>query len=128
MPERCFCFEFDGSGSPVGSRGVELVETLLREGLISSADLWAVSSSPFYSGVSSGSLWTGGALVGLVSVGLIVNGFCFLLERCRARPPGDEEDDLRPGAAPPRGPVDLGVGPRRRRRLFQLRPLPHTPP
>ena len=128
MPERCFCFEFDGSGAPVDGRGVEVVEALLQEGLISSADLGALSSSPFYSGVGSGSLWTGGVFVGLVFVGLIVNGFGFLLDRCRARPPGEEEDDPRHGAAPPRGPLDLGVGPRRQRRLFRLRPLPHTPP
>ena len=125
MPDRCFCLGADSTGRAVEGRGVEVVQALLREGLISSADLEPLASSSFYSGVSTGGLWTGGVFVGLVLVGLIINGVGFLWERCRDRPPGDAEDDQRLGAAPRPGPVDLGAGPQRRRRLFRLRPQPN---
>ena len=129
MPDRCFCLGADSTGRAVEGRGVEVVQALLREGLISSADLEPLASSSFYSGVSTGGLWTGGVFVGLVLVGLIINGLCFLLERSRvSRFPGDEQDDQGLGAVPRGCPVDLGVGPRRHRRLFRLRPQPHTPP
>ena len=127
MPEQRFCLESDTTGRAVEGRGVEVVQALLREGLISSADLESLASPSFYSGVSTGGLWTGGVFVGLVLVGLIINGACFLWERCRDRPLGDAEDDQRLGAAPQPGPVDLGVGPRRRRRLFRLPPQPNPP-
>ena len=129
MPERCFCLGPDTTGRAVEGRGVEVVQALLREGLISSADLEPLVSSSFYSGVSTGGLWTGGVFVGLVLVGLIIQCVGFLWERCRDRVPGDAETpDRHRGAAPRVGPVDLGAGPQRRRRLFRLRSQPNMPP
>ena len=129
MPERCFCSDFDAHGKPGAGQRAEVLQALLREGVISLGDLESLEAPSFCSGLITGGAWTAGVVVGLVLVGLIIQGFGFFWERCRDRFPGDAETpDRHRGAAPRVGPVDLGAGPQRRRRLFRLRSQPNMPP
>ena len=128
MPERCFCSDFDAHGRPVTGQRAEVLQALLREGVISLGDLESLVAPSSCSGVSTGGAWTAGVVVGLVLLGLVTQGVGLFWERCRDRSPGDAEADQRRGAAPRVGPVDLGAGPQRRRRLFRLRSQPNMPP
>ena len=129
MPERCFCSDFDAHGKPGAGQRAEVLQALLREGVISLGDLESLEAPSFCSGLITGGAWTAGVVVGLVLVSLIIQGFGFLWGRCRDRAPGDAEiPDRHRGAAPRVGPVDLGAGPQRRRRLFRLRSQPNMPP
>ena len=129
MPERCFCSDFDAHGELGAGQRAEVLQALLREGAISLGDLESLEAPSFCSGLVTGGAWTAGVVVGLVLVSLIIQGFGFLWGRCRDRAPGDAEiPDRHRGAAPRVGPVDLGAGPQRRRRLFRLRSPPNMPP
>ena len=129
MPERCFCSDFDAHGELGAGQRAEVLQALLREGAISLGDLESLEAPSFCSGLVTGGAWTAGVVVGLVLVSLIIQGFGFLWGRCRDRAPGDAEiPDRHRGAAPRVGPVDLGAGPQRRRRLFRLRSQPNMPP
>ena len=129
MPERCFCSDFDAHGKLGAGQRAEVLQALLREGVISLGDLESLEAPSFCSGLITGGTWAAGVVVGLVLVSLIIQGFGFLWGRCRDRAPGDAEiPDRHRGAAPRVGPVDLGAGPQRRRRLFRLRSQPNMPP